>query len=301
MKYVNSRGPGRPPKNSGWATRKGDKRKTIIETGWHSDPRIRACSLVAKWLYLCLWDIARAEMREILPDQWTFIALAHEVGSGVTAEEIENALRSELGHLIEITPDGRFKVKGIKQIHSALQAWKDDPNDPDLHKDVKQNAEIHPDSPDYCTVRDGTGRDGTGLDSCPESAAPPQRRTRRFRLAENSDEVAWDVPRPIKGLQLYELDERLCVKWPELLRAWKAAYPGVSIVQEVKQAHAWEVSNSSRRKVDRPRFLGNWLRRAQDKPRRGSGKREHSTTAEVRQVREDAKRRRAEMDKEAKF
>ncbi len=76
------------------------------------------------------------------------------------------------------------------------------------------------------------------------------------------------VPDALKGLQLYEKDATLCRRWPELFPLWCDAYPGLDVLAEVKVAHAWEVSNPKRQKKDKPRFLANWLKREQDRPRR---------------------------------
>lgn len=70
----------------------------------------------------------------------------------------------------------------------------------------------------------------------------------------------------LAGLELYEHDKRLCARWPDLMRAWRLAYPAVNIMHEVRAAHAWEVANPLRRKKDRARFLANWLARCQDRP-----------------------------------
>lgn len=72
------------------------------------------------------------------------------------------------------------------------------------------------------------------------------------------------VPEELKGLNLYENNEKLLKLWPELITAWKSAFPGINIIAEVKAAHAWEVANPKRRKVDKARFLQNWMARAQD-------------------------------------
>lgn len=72
------------------------------------------------------------------------------------------------------------------------------------------------------------------------------------------------APEELKGLNLYENNEKLLKLWPELIEAWKNAFPGINIIAEVKAAHAWEVANPKRRKVDKARFLQNWMARAQD-------------------------------------
>lgn len=92
--------------------------------------------------------------------------------------------------------------------------------------------------------------------SCSEPAKPPA-----------AEPVAkFDVPVELVNLTLYCTDARLCRLWHELLPAWRLAYPGVDVMAQVRGAHAWEVANPKKRKVDRPKFLGSWLARAQDKP-----------------------------------
>lgn len=72
------------------------------------------------------------------------------------------------------------------------------------------------------------------------------------------------IPTELAGLPLYEADKKLCSKLPELLPTWKIAYPGIDILAEIRKAHAWEMGNPENRKVNRSRFLTNWLNRAQD-------------------------------------
>ena len=69
------------------------------------------------------------------------------------------------------------------------------------------------------------------------------------------------VPSELVGLELYEVDRRLCERFPSAVVAWSKAYPGVDIVAEVRRAHAWEVSNPGKRKKQRVRFLDGWLGR----------------------------------------
>lgn len=52
---------------------------------------------------------------------------------------------------------------------------------------------------------------------------------------------------------------------PELMEKWAEAYPAISVEQEIARAEAWIISNPKNRKSDYPRFLTNWLSRAQDR------------------------------------
>lgn len=46
--------------------------------------------------------------------------------------------------------------------------------------------------------------------------------------------------------------------------AWKSAYPGVDIDDQLRRAHAWYTDNPDRRKKSHARFLGSWMKRAHD-------------------------------------
>lgn len=80
------------------------------------------------------------------------------------------------------------------------------------------------------------------------------------------------LPEDLAGLDLYRDNQRLRLQWATLLKAWSAAYPGVDVMAEVRKAHAWEVANPKKRKVDKARFLGNWLARSQDRPTPSGGR-----------------------------
>jgi len=80
---------------------------------------------------------------------------------------------------------------------------------------------------------------------------------------EQSNEIA-SAPPELLELELYRTDSKLLAKWPALSKAWNTSCPGVDIKTEVAKAHAWEVANPKRRKVDKARFLNSWLTRAQD-------------------------------------
>ena len=86
----------------------------------------------------------------------------------------------------------------------------------------------------------------------------------------NKKELTTTAPE-LEELRLYRNDEKLRKRWPDLLEAWRQAYPGVDILAEVRKAHAWEMANPSKRKRDRARFLTNWLGRAAKEPQPESG------------------------------
>jgi hypothetical protein len=105
---------------------------------------------------------------------------------------------------------------------------------------------------------EGKGREGKGED--------------RGVGSEPSKTPAPELPVPpeLGALELYRSDQKLIKQLPQLLAAWRTAYPGVNVEAEIRKAHAWEIANPKNRKINRPRFLGNWLNRAQDQgPRNG--------------------------------
>lgn len=74
-----------------------------------------------------------------------------------------------------------------------------------------------------------------------------------------------EVPEILKGLPLYEKDEKLCTKILFSITAWMKAYPLVDIKSQIAWAHSWEMSNPSRQKKDRIRFLNNWMASNQER------------------------------------
>jgi len=69
----------------------------------------------------------------------------------------------------------------------------------------------------------------------------------------------------LKGLKLYENYAQLLKRLPEMIPIWKQSCPGVDIELEIKKAHAWELENTKKRKIDKIKFLGAWMRRCQDR------------------------------------
>lgn len=128
----------------------------------------------------------------------------------------------------------------------------------DREGDIKGTS---PGRPRLTMGREGQGREGTG---------------------RAGDGAPHAVPQELKGLPLYEADAKLCRAFPALLPAWRTAHPGVDVLAEVRKAHAWEVSNPTRAKKNRPKFLASWLCRAQDAPRPASNGGSHGrSTAAV--------------------
>jgi len=67
----------------------------------------------------------------------------------------------------------------------------------------------------------------------------------------------------LKGLKLYENNQKLKERINELIEAWQQAYPGINVRKQILAAHAWEMSNPDKRKIHKARFLNNWMRIAQ--------------------------------------
>ena len=83
-----------------------------------------------------------------------------------------------------------------------------------------------------------------------------------------AQEAPEEVPEALACLDLYKVDQRLCKAWEGLLDGWLSAFPGLDVLREVRQAHAWELANPKCRKSDRPRFLHTWMQRSNDRPRK---------------------------------
>jgi hypothetical protein len=81
---------------------------------------------------------------------------------------------------------------------------------------------------------------------------------------------AWE---PLKGLQLYEKDHRLCERIGLLMASWALAYPLVDLKSQLAWSHAWLISNPKRMKKDLIRFLNNWMSSTQKELERRQGDR----------------------------
>ena len=95
------------------------------------------------------------------------------------------------------------------------------------------------------------------------------------------------VPPELEGFQLYKADANLCRRWSELLPAWEQAHPDLDIPSEIAKAHAWEVSNPSKRKKDKPRFINTWLNGA--RPAKGEVRKSYIDQEAERIEREEEK------------
>lgn len=71
-----------------------------------------------------------------------------------------------------------------------------------------------------------------------------------------------EVPAELSGLSLYAHDVKLCQRWSEVYPVWQQTYKGINVLQEIRKAHAWEVTNPDKRKSLRVSFLNSWLSRA---------------------------------------
>lgn len=214
----------------------------IMEQLWHWCYEYSPRGDIGKWddaviSRACDWDGDPAEFVGAL------------VGSGWVDRCKVNRLLVHDWH--EHAPNWLHALVGRDQRDFALLS----PSEPD------SNSVVHSVASQYGTEQEGKGKEGKGI-------------LKRKRGSAEGEKGPAPVPRELASLKLYCVDDKLCRRWPELLPAWVEAYPGVDVVAEVKKAHGWEMSNPSRLKKDRPRFLSNWLNRAQDKAgSSGSGRR----------------------------
>ncbi len=190
--------PGRKKRDpSRWQAGRGDARKTMSEAGWPRDVRFRGHTLRAKVLHQFLWDAARSEMRQILPGHWNPRILAAEVGDSTPGQIIEalNQLANDGPiPLVAFLTDGRIEVLGVRSIHRALEAWKDE--DQEIGG---KRIETYPieskrnESTVDVTLQDGTGRDVPG----PECKSPFVDGTGRdVTLPEKTEKTTVTGPKP---------------------------------------------------------------------------------------------------------
>lgn len=159
--------------------------------------------------------------------------------------------------ITKITKDNKNN-KVIKQITKITK----DNNVIDSNDDITKITSITDNVNVNVNVNDNVINNKKDISSEQQVATEPESNKDEEEMLEDT---AKNVPNELEGLFLYEKDEKLINLWPKLIEAWKTAFPGIDIIAEVKAAHAWEVSNPKRQKVNRARFLQNWMARAQDK------------------------------------
>lgn len=83
---------------------------------------------------------------------------------------------------------------------------------------------------------------------------------------------AGEQPSAKKPKAYFDYDAKLFVNLgDDLITAWAEAYPAIDVRAEITKAKVWLVSNPKNRKSDIPKFLNNWLNRAQDNAPRANG------------------------------
>lgn len=120
-------------------------------------------------------------------------------------------------------------------------------------------------------------QDKQGKQALNEKSKPISAMNERGVEPSKASGSALVAPVELNELPLYAGDKALTHQFYELLKAWTVAFPGVSIMEEVRKAHAWEVANPKKRKVDRPRFLNGWMARVQDRKGGRNGTSETAT------------------------
>jgi hypothetical protein len=76
-----------------------------------------------------------------------------------------------------------------------------------------------------------------------------------------------EAPPELQGLELYQGYKPLIKRWDKLFPAWQIAYPELDVAAQIKSAHAKELEwIPQKRKKDKIKYIGNWLRNAQKGP-----------------------------------
>ena len=128
------------------------------------------------------------------------------------------------------------------------------------------------------------GREGKGeerREACAELAPPPAAPP---PAPEVASPVVAVLPCVGKGPKHFTVTEAH-------VAGWRGAYPGVDVLSQVRQARAWLEANPRKRKTAEgvPRFLVNWLNRAQNDPRNKAPEEDqHDVT--FRRLRDQAER-----------
>ena len=119
---------------------RGDATYGNTNVDWPFDPRCVALkSDSCRWLNHVLWLTAVKERREVLPIQYNFRFFAAMLGK--KSANIEKWVTDMVSQrLVEILPDGRLKICGVRACHKKLK-WKDAPYGDDTGETQQQERE----------------------------------------------------------------------------------------------------------------------------------------------------------------
>lgn len=69
-----------------------------------------------------------------------------------------------------------------------------------------------------------------------------------------------EIPDLLKGLELFEADEDLVRRYPQLIERWTRNFPDLNLEIEIPAAHEYQLEKApSKRNKSMARFVGNWL------------------------------------------
>ena len=222
-------------------------RKRMINPDFWTDPKVRKMSRDARLLFIGLWTYSN-DYGKGLADM--------DVIKGSLFPSDNFDIRSCFNEIVEQGMIKVYEVDGVD--YYTIPSWEKNqtvqhrskdaippPIDGKFHETfTKPSRDSHP---QYNIIKCNVTK--YNLNNAPS----------------HSDECSsLVVPEALKGLSLYEKDVVLCKQWGDLYSGWLEAYPAVDILQAIKSAHAWELSNKANRKKNRSRFLNNWLARNQD-------------------------------------
>lgn len=106
-------------------------------------------------------------------------------------------------------------------------------------------------------------------------------------VVENGNTAAGDPPpkepvvkeEPLPKVSFdYKTGKFINLAGTKYLETWGEAYPAIDLILEIKKAAAWLLSNPKNRKSDLPKFLNNWLQRAQNQAPATGVRSTHATT-----------------------
>lgn len=135
----------------------------------------------------------------------------------------------------------------------------------------------------FTTVQSASTPLSTGLQAAPESCSEREGETERETKAEGeSSATPQSVEPPALTLMLNDSSEHPI--YAAAIAEWQTTYPGVDVMQQLREMKVWCTANPTNRKTKRgiAAFVVRWLGREQDKsgqlPQRGFGQQTAQTT-----------------------
>jgi len=174
--------------------------------------------------------------------------------------------------------------KDFKNIQNVLakdsENVQDTESDPKVIDEIDLSKILPPEIAESTGVREENRREveeNTNIILAPEGSVEPSEASK----ASSNSKKEIVCPKELAEIKCYhdleraaELERKgiqsLWERWEKLYEDWKAAYPGIDVLAQIRLAYGWEArQNLPDKKRNKVTFIGRWLNRAQANKEKG--------------------------------